>query len=98
MIRESVRAFIEKEIRPHLDELEHGDLPPYDIMRKLFSQFGIDAMAGEAVDKMLAKQQAQADRVAAGEPAPEKPGKKAGANPLAAQGSMAAVVGRGLTR
>ncbi|MFE1591152.1 acyl-CoA dehydrogenase family protein [Nocardia sp. NPDC058705] len=94
MIRESVRAFIDKEVRPHLDELEHGDLPPYDIMRKLFADFGIDVMAAEAVDKMLAKEQAKADRIAAGEPAPEKSSdkKKGGDNPLAAQGSMAAVV------
>ncbi|TDP31986.1 acyl-CoA dehydrogenase family protein [Nocardia ignorata] len=97
MIRESVRAFIDKEVRPHIDELEHGKLPPYDIMRTLFSQFGLDVMAGEAVDKMLAKEQARADRIAAGEPAPEKPDKKAASNPLAAQGSMAAVLVSELT-
>ncbi|MET9213562.1 MULTISPECIES: acyl-CoA dehydrogenase family protein [unclassified Nocardia] len=98
MIRESVRTFIDKEVRPHLDELEHGDLPPYDIMRKLFADFGIDVMAGEAVDAMLAKEQAKADRIAAGEPAPEKSAKKkGGGNPLAAQGSMAAVLVSELT-
>ncbi|MEU3011612.1 acyl-CoA dehydrogenase family protein [Nocardia asteroides] len=98
MIRESVRAFIDKEVRPHLDELEHGDLPPYDIMRKLFADFGIDVMAGEAVDAMLAKEQAKADRIAAGEPAPERSDKKkGGGNPLAAQGSMAAVLVSELT-
>ncbi|MBF6074284.1 acyl-CoA dehydrogenase family protein [Nocardia beijingensis] len=99
MIRASVREFIDKEVRPHLDELEHGDLPPYDIMRKLFADFGIDVMAGEAVDKMLAKQQAKADRIAAGEPAPEKKrsDKSKGGNPLAAQGSMAAVLVSELT-
>ncbi|WP_280414025.1 acyl-CoA dehydrogenase family protein [Nocardia carnea] len=93
MIRESVRAFIDKEVRPHLDELEHGDLPPYDIMRKLFAEFGLDVLAGEAVDKRLAAEQAKADRIAAGEPAAEKKtsGKKGG-NPLAAQASMAAVL------
>ncbi|MEU4595796.1 acyl-CoA dehydrogenase family protein [Nocardia sp. NPDC023988] len=97
MIRESVRAFIDKEVRPHIDELEHGELPPYDIMRTLFSQFGLDVMAGEAVDKMLAKEQARADRIAAGEPAPAKPDKKSASNPLAAQGSMAAVLVSELT-
>lgn len=99
MIRESVRAFIDKEIRPHIDELEHGDLPPYDIMRKLFGQFGLDVMAAEAVDKMLARKQAEADRIAAGEQAPEKKSsdKKGGANPLAAQGSMVAVLVSELT-
>ncbi|MFM9379382.1 acyl-CoA dehydrogenase family protein [Gordonia sp. VNK21] len=94
LVRESVRAFIDREIRPNLDALEHGDLPPYDIMRKLFAEFGVDVMAGEAVDNMLAKAQRKADRIAAGEPEPEKKPKSddGGANPLAAQASMAAVV------
>ena len=100
MIRDSVRTFIDKEVRPHIDELEHGDLPPYDIMRKLFADFGLDVMAAEAVDKMLAKEQAKVDRIAAGEPAPEKKSSnktKSRANPLAAQGSMAAVLVSELT-
>ncbi|MGO3325104.1 acyl-CoA dehydrogenase family protein [Gordonia sp. (in: high G+C Gram-positive bacteria)] len=94
LVRDSVRTFIDKEIRPHLDELEHGDLPPYDIMRKLFSEFGLDVMAGEAVDTMLAKARNRAERQNSAEPAPEKK-EKAGAgagDPLAAQGSMAAVL------
>ncbi|OBI94635.1 acyl-CoA dehydrogenase [Mycobacterium alsense] len=53
MVRDAVRQFIDKEIRPHLDELETGALSPYPIARKLFSQFGLDAMAAEAVKKML---------------------------------------------
>lgn len=93
MIRDSVRTFIDREIRPHIDELEHGDLPPYDIMRKLFKEFGLDVMIDETVDKMLAKEQEKADRIAAGEPEPEKKSDgKSGGNPLAAQGSMAAVL------
>ncbi|MEH3142117.1 MAG: acyl-CoA/acyl-ACP dehydrogenase [Mycobacterium kyogaense] len=95
MIRDSVRTFIDREIRPHIDELEHGDLPPYDIMRKLFKEFGLDALIDETVDKMLAKEQAKeqekADRIAAGESEPTSNG-KSGGNPLAAQGSMAAVL------
>ncbi|MGB3697199.1 MAG: acyl-CoA dehydrogenase family protein [Gordonia sp. (in: high G+C Gram-positive bacteria)] len=95
LVRESVRTFIDREIRPRLDDLEHGDLPPYEIMSKLFAEFGLDVMAGEAIDAMLAKEQRRADRIAAGEPAPEKKDKKSSGergNPLAAQASMAAVL------
>ncbi|MFF0545751.1 acyl-CoA dehydrogenase family protein [Nocardia thailandica] len=89
MIRDAAREFIDKEIRPHLDELEHGDLPPYDIARKLFAQFGIDAMAEEAVTKMLERRRAKEAALADGaEPAAKSGGKKGGANPLAAQASM----------
>jgi hypothetical protein len=45
MIRDSIKGFIDKEMRPHIDELEDGDLPPYEITRKMFAAFGIDAMA-----------------------------------------------------
>ena len=30
MIRDAVRKFIEAEIVPIVEELEHGDTPPYD--------------------------------------------------------------------
>ena len=51
MIRDAVRRFVDDEIRPHVDELEHGDLPPYDILRKLFATFGMDAMAREQLQE-----------------------------------------------
>ncbi len=41
-VRDAVREFVDKEIRPHLDELESGDMEPYPIVRKLFATFGID--------------------------------------------------------
>ncbi len=53
-IRDAVREWIDKEIRPHLDQLETGELAPYDIIRKLFADFGIGAMATDGLDKMLA--------------------------------------------
>ncbi|MDL9945950.1 acyl-CoA dehydrogenase family protein [Gordonia sp. ABSL11-1] len=53
MVRDALRAFIDKEIRPNIDELETGQLPPYDITRKLLSTFGVDAMAREALEKEL---------------------------------------------
>jgi alkylation response protein AidB-like acyl-CoA dehydrogenase len=54
-VRDAVRQFVDKEIRPHLDDLESGDMAPYPIIRKLFTTFGIDAMARDALEKRLAK-------------------------------------------
>jgi alkylation response protein AidB-like acyl-CoA dehydrogenase len=59
MVRDAVRQFIDKEIRPHLDELETGALSPYPIARKLFSQFGLDVMAAESIKKMLDRERAE---------------------------------------
>ncbi|WP_410624644.1 acyl-CoA dehydrogenase family protein [Amycolatopsis sp. cmx-8-4] len=53
LVRDSIREFIAKEIRPQLDALESGQLPPYDIIRKLFAAFGLDVMASEAVSRIL---------------------------------------------
>lgn len=93
MMRDAVREFIEKEIRPNIDALEHGDLPPYSILRKLFSEFGIDVMAAEAAKTMLEKQRVKEASIAAGEPKPEKKSKSgSGASDLAAQASMGLVV------
>lgn len=49
-VRGAVREFVDKEIRPHLDELGGGDMEPYPIIRKLFATFGIDVMAKEALE------------------------------------------------
>jgi alkylation response protein AidB-like acyl-CoA dehydrogenase len=53
LVRETIRGFVDKEIRPNIDALESGELPPYDIIRKLFAAFGLDVMAAEAVKKLL---------------------------------------------
>ena len=58
MIKDAVRQFVEKEIAPHVDELEHGDTPPYDVLRKLFATFGMDAMAAASFDRRIAKEEA----------------------------------------
>ena len=44
-IRSMVRRFVEAEIVPQIDELEHGDTPPYDVLRKMMRTFGIGDMA-----------------------------------------------------
>ncbi|MFW0788119.1 acyl-CoA dehydrogenase family protein [Gordonia sp. CPCC 205333] len=94
MMRDAVREFIDKEIRPNLDDLEHGDLPPYDILRKLWAQFGIDVLAGEAIDKALARKRAKQQALDVGEAPAEKSRdtKTSGEDPMLAQVSVAALV------
>jgi len=56
MIRDVVRRFIDEEIVPNVEALEHGDMPPYDILRKLYSTFGMDEMARARFDKQLERE------------------------------------------
>jgi alkylation response protein AidB-like acyl-CoA dehydrogenase len=56
-VQDAIRQFVDTEIRPHRAELEFGDLPPYDILRKLWKTFGIDVMAADALEKLLAKEE-----------------------------------------
>ena len=56
MVRTAVRQFVEKEVKPNLEALEHGDLPPYDILRSLFKSFGMDAMARAGFERRIAKE------------------------------------------
>ncbi|MFC9892295.1 acyl-CoA dehydrogenase family protein [Nocardia sp. NPDC127579] len=92
LIRDAVRAFIDKEVRPHLEALDSGEMQPYPVIRKLFSEFGIDAMGGEAVDKLLSRRRTIEDAVAAGEPKPERKAKSSGGGPFAGQESLMAVL------
>jgi alkylation response protein AidB-like acyl-CoA dehydrogenase len=56
MIIDAVRRFVDDEIRPHVEELEHGDMPPYDILRKLFATFGMDAMARDSFKRQIERE------------------------------------------
>jgi alkylation response protein AidB-like acyl-CoA dehydrogenase len=70
MMRDAVRQFIEAEIAPNVDEYEHGDTPPYDVLRKMFHTFGIDAMARDGFNRRIEKEKA----IAAGEAVEESGG------------------------
>jgi alkylation response protein AidB-like acyl-CoA dehydrogenase len=63
MVRDAVRQFVDNEIRPRREELEFGDVPPYDILRKMFRTFGLDALARETFKKRIER-----ERVGAGVP------------------------------
>src|ERR1700709_1693856 len=58
MVRDAVRPFVDTESRPHREELEFGDLPPYDLLRKLYKTFGMDQMAADTFDKRIAAEEA----------------------------------------
>ena len=62
MIREAVKRFVDEEVRPHVEELEHGDLPPYDIIRKMLKTFGMDAMARDRFATQIAREKDLAER------------------------------------
>src|SRR5262249_53763655 len=54
-IRGMVRKFIEAEVVPHLKDLEHGDMPPYEILRKMLTTFGMRDMAQIRTSKAVAR-------------------------------------------
>ncbi|MGB3696108.1 MAG: acyl-CoA dehydrogenase family protein [Gordonia sp. (in: high G+C Gram-positive bacteria)] len=66
MVRDAVRGFIDKEVRPNVDALESGELPPFDILRKMLKAFGMDAMNTESLEKELAAEEAGEKRASAG--------------------------------
>ena len=82
IMRDAARDFIDREIRPHLDGLESGEVSPYPIARKLFSEFGLDVIAAEAVKTMLDRERAKSS----GTP---KEGSADGLGDVSAQASMA---------
>jgi alkylation response protein AidB-like acyl-CoA dehydrogenase len=58
LMRDAVRKFVEAEIAPNLEEFEHGDTPPYEVLRKMFRTFGIDEMARERFRKQIEREKA----------------------------------------
>ena len=56
MVQTMVRKFVEANVVPVLDELEHGDLPPYEILRKMVKTFGLDKMAAAQFKKQIARE------------------------------------------
>ncbi|HEY2429015.1 MAG TPA: acyl-CoA dehydrogenase family protein [Acidimicrobiales bacterium] len=68
MVRDAVRQFVEREIKPNLEELEHGDTPPYETLRRLYRTFGMDAMARASFEKRLGGQAADGEAQRGGDP------------------------------
>jgi alkylation response protein AidB-like acyl-CoA dehydrogenase len=73
MLRDAVRRFVVAEIEPRIDELEHGDLPPYGVIRKLISTFGMDALARDRFKRrMAAEREAEHTAIDSGPPAAKR--------------------------
>ena len=72
-IQSMVRRFVEENIANNLEALEHGDTPPYDVLRKMMATFGLRDMAAGTFDAQIAKEK---EREARGEPPPEKKARK----------------------
>ncbi len=62
MIRDAVRDFVDKEVRPLREELEFGDTPPYDVIRKFFATFGMSDMARASFAKRIAAEKEGKER------------------------------------
>ncbi len=56
MVRDAVRKFVETEVKPHVEDLEHGTMPPYDILRRMMQTFGIDEMSKARFRKQLERE------------------------------------------
>ena len=82
MIRDAVRKFIEKEIRPSIEEIEHGDKPPYEIIRKLISTFGMDVMARENFQRQIEVEKSAEEAKAKGQEPPPKKRREGGDSSL----------------
>jgi hypothetical protein len=72
MIRDAVRKFVEAEIKPRVEELEHGDVPPYDVLRKMFSAFGMDELARQRFQHQIERDRKHEAQRARGETAPDE--------------------------
>ncbi len=66
-IRDAVRRFVEEEVKPNVEELEHGETPPYEVMRKLYRTFGLDGLARDSFKRAL-------ERKTSGTASPERAG------------------------
>jgi alkylation response protein AidB-like acyl-CoA dehydrogenase len=63
------RRFVEAEVAPRIDDIELGDEPPYDVLRKMMATFGAGEMARAKFERDLDREK---ERAARGEPPPEK--------------------------
>jgi alkylation response protein AidB-like acyl-CoA dehydrogenase len=71
-IRTSFQRFIQAELVPKLDALEHGGEPPYEILRKMARTFGLDELAKVRFAADLARVRAREEAIARGDTAPER--------------------------
>ena len=84
-IRDVVKQFVQDEIVPKLKDLEHGDLPPYDVLRKMFAAFGMREMGQLRAEKAIARAKKKEEAKARGEELPPKEERMLGGDETAMQ-------------
>jgi alkylation response protein AidB-like acyl-CoA dehydrogenase len=89
MIKGMVADFVAKEVVPILDDLEYNGLPPYDVLRKFFTTFGMDQLAGANFDKQIAREEA----IARGEEVEEKKAREVTDGPVSEEALDAVAMG-----
>ena len=67
MVRDAVRRFVEAEVVPNIEALEFGDMPPYEIIRKLYATFGMDQLARDRFKVQLERKSAGAGNTVPGD-------------------------------
>jgi alkylation response protein AidB-like acyl-CoA dehydrogenase len=72
-IRDSMRRFVEAEVVPRMKDIEHGEEPPYEVLRKLVATFGLKDMAEARFAHQIAKEKARAASGAAPSSDEKKP-------------------------
>jgi alkylation response protein AidB-like acyl-CoA dehydrogenase len=78
-IRDTMRRFVESEVVPRIKDIEHGETPPYEVLRKMVATFGLKDMAEARFARQIGKEK---ERLARGEaPVEKKP--RTGPNPEA---------------
>ncbi|MSP62945.1 MAG: acyl-CoA dehydrogenase [Myxococcales bacterium] len=75
MIQGMMRRFVEAEVVPHVEALEHGDLLPYPIMRKLVQTFGLADMQRGRFERQRKRHHEEEAMRARGETPPVRPPK-----------------------
>ncbi len=72
-IAQMLRRFVEIEIKPKIDDIEHGEEPPYEILRKMVKTFGLAGMAKGTFASQIKREKAQLEAEESGTPAEGKP-------------------------
>ena len=59
MVRDMVRSWVDKNLRPNLEKLDSGEMLPFDLMRSMTQQLGIGEMAKMALEGRIEKLRAR---------------------------------------
>jgi alkylation response protein AidB-like acyl-CoA dehydrogenase len=57
MIQDMMRQYVTKEIQPHVEAMEDGEISCFDIARKMFKMLGMSAMAKPPLEKLAKKRE-----------------------------------------